>query len=191
MKQRLDAARRDKRDERAGFILFFPINILLAFFITPLVGQRDPALGQFLPWLVNGSFVALTYIIRPHLSLGFLAGAFWLIAASAALGVIFVGSCVLSLVFLLIPGIGPILAILAWLAMLGYGLYRGGSTCSADSATGGLRQPRNTMNGGFSFGEPNQTSRRWWITIAETSKLAMMANCASGVRAATVSLPPV
>jgi hypothetical protein len=125
MKQRPDAAHRDKREERIGFIVFFPINILLAFLITPLVGQRNPALGQLLPWLVNGGFVALTYIIRPHMSLGFLAGAFWLIAASVALGVIFVGSCLLSLVFLVIPTVGPILAIMAWLVMLVYGLYRG------------------------------------------------------------------
>jgi hypothetical protein len=125
MKEIPDAARRDKRSERVGFILFFLVNALLAFLITPTIGRQDAQLGQLLPWLVNGSLVFLTFLFRPHTALGFLAGAFWLIVASVALGAIFVGSCLLSLVFLILPGIGPILAILAWLGLLCFGLYRG------------------------------------------------------------------
>lgn len=122
MKEKPDTLRQRKLDQRAGFFLFFIVN-LVVLLIAGFLNQQYPLLAGTLPWLVNGGLIFLGMLARPHMALGYLAAIFWLFVGAAAFSALFVGSCLAGLASAVI--VGP-LGIVIFLASMFAGSYWGG-----------------------------------------------------------------
>ena len=135
MKRKVYVTDQERRaDQIKGFLAFPIVNVLL-WIILQLLYSLSPTQGPAtnesvfvlvrclifaLPWLVNGSVLALALIFRPQFGVGYIAfvtGAFTVIIL---LGTLFVAACFVSILSALV--LGP-LAIIVFIILMLVGLY--------------------------------------------------------------------
>jgi len=123
MKRKVYASDRErKRDRRIGFLVFLGVNVVpwggLAI-MSPWAPQGSQLLNALLlvPWIVNGVVLAWALIFRPYVGVGYLACLGGIIVGSVALGVVFVGSCLIALATAMV--IGPLAVIVFLLLFIG------------------------------------------------------------------------
>jgi hypothetical protein len=119
-----DSDHERKRDRRIGFLVFPALNVVLwggLGIVSPLAPRGSQLLNVLLlvPWIVNGVVLAWALIFRPYVAVGYLACLATIIIGSLALGLVFIGSCLIALATAM--AIGP-LAVLVFLALFGGGI---------------------------------------------------------------------
>jgi hypothetical protein len=93
MKRKIyETVREQKTDQLLGLIAFPLLNILL--WGIGYIGSEYEIDGVFLvPWIVNGGFVTIAFIFRPHIGVGYLASFCIIMAGVIVLGVLFLAAC--------------------------------------------------------------------------------------------------
>ncbi len=127
-------ARERKADQITGFWAFPIVNVPL-WIISQLIYSQLPTLAATtdrssfelvyvlivaLPWLVNGSVLALAFLFRPQLGVGYIAFITIAIMAFTALSFLFVAACFVSILSAIV--LGPLAYGLFAILMVG-GLY--------------------------------------------------------------------
>ncbi len=127
-------ARERKADQLKGFLAFpivnVPLWIILQFIFSQMSTHRATTdLSSFalvrdlilaLPWLINGSVLALAFVFRPQFGVGYVAFIAIAVTVSMALSVLFVAACFVSILSAIV--IGPLALGVFAILMLG-GLY--------------------------------------------------------------------
>ncbi len=106
-------ARERKADRIKGFCAFPIVNVLL-WIIAQMIDSLLPTqaattdLPSFmpvellffaLPWLVNGTVLALAFLFRPEFGVGYIAFVAVAITVAVALSVLFVAACFVYILF--------------------------------------------------------------------------------------------
>ena len=92
-------ARERKIDQLIGLVAFPLVNVLLWLTIDFWLRYSFNELGvSLLPWIVNGGFLSLAFIFRPHIGVGYIVGFGIIIVGIVILGVLFVGACFVSII---------------------------------------------------------------------------------------------
>jgi hypothetical protein len=129
--------REPKSDQLIGAIAFPLVNGVLALIVVALRRWAAASHGSFdhdpvaigilvLPWAVNGFILALAFLFRPQIGVGYIASIAVILSAVVVLGLVFLGACAVSL-----PGwlLGPV-GIVLFLVALVLGLIIAGQRAS-------------------------------------------------------------
>jgi hypothetical protein len=116
--------RRRKKDQLFGAIAFIPRNVF-AVGISAVIAINDPSLGAILPWAVNTVLLVVALLRWPYFALGYLAAFLGLIVGGVAFVVFAVVAGFAPALLAMIPVVGPVLAFVAWIWALLWGLRRG------------------------------------------------------------------
>jgi hypothetical protein len=111
----------EKEERRLGGILFWVMNlfIFVTLYFASLISLPHPEILIVIPWLINLSFLAITFWKKPQMTIGYLLGAVLVVGIGLLLYGWFFLSCIVSLPFLITgPGI-----LLAWAGIFLYGAY--------------------------------------------------------------------
>ncbi len=105
------------------------VNIILFLLNTnsvDLFSEDHHLIGfvELLPWLVNGLFIILGFMILPQFALGYLIAIAISFAAALILMVVFVAACIAILAPLIgIPLVVLVFGVLIWLGRIIYNKY--------------------------------------------------------------------
>lgn len=112
----------EKEERRLGGILFWVMNLLIfvTLYFASLISLPHPEILIVIPWLINLSFLAITFWKKPQMTIGYLLGATLVVGLGLLLGAWAFVSCLISLPFLITgPGV-----LLAWLIIFMYGTFK-------------------------------------------------------------------
>jgi hypothetical protein len=126
MKRKVYNTRRERMtDQIIGFLAFPLVNVTLwisLLRVSEIIdSQLLATLVSALPWLVNGSVVALALLLRPEFGVGYIAFIGVAVAVVMALGVLVVAAC-----FVIIP-LAPVIGDLAnwvFIFLVAAGLFK-------------------------------------------------------------------
>src|SRR5262245_17643937 len=109
-----------RRDRTIGALAFAIVNLLLWLVYSWLIGWALVRYGdsppdiryvtaiQLLPWIANGLLLLLALWYRPQFAVGYLIFPASALIIGTALGILLVGSCVVSIPFWFLGPVGPI-----------------------------------------------------------------------------------
>jgi hypothetical protein len=127
MRRKVYATERERKSDQLTGVIAFPlVNGVLVLIVVALRRWAAASRGSFdhdpaaigillLPWAVNGFILALSFLFRPQIGVGYIASIAVIVGAVAVLGLVFLGACAVSS-----PGwlLGPVGIVLFFIALV-------------------------------------------------------------------------